>query len=109
MEIILNIALELAVLTGLALLYYFYQRHRILHGPRNWKIKKLVELHKSALSCTNPDDYPEIHPFLDELENLMNNQTQLDQAFLDKWRTRHLPEHLKQLLTECWEWSTYTP
>lgn len=109
MSTFLNLAVEMLVLVGLALAYYFWQRHRILHGPRHWRTRKLTELHALALSCATPDDFPDLHPFLDELEEKMKNQTELDQTFLGQWRERRLPENLKHLLTECWEWSTYVP
>ncbi|MCE3012259.1 MAG: hypothetical protein LW878_04260 [Proteobacteria bacterium] len=107
MSTFLNLAVEMAVLVGLALLYYFYQRHRILHGPRHWRKRKLTELHAMALSCATPDEFPELHLFLDELEDRMQNNRELDQTFLANWRERPLPENLKHLLHECWEWSTY--
>ncbi len=109
MSTFLNLAVEMGVLVGLALIYYFYQRHRILHGPRHWRKRKLSELHALALGCATPDDFPDLHPFLDELEDRMQNESELDQQFLTKWKERHLPEVLKQRIQECWEWSTYAP
>ena len=107
MSTFLNLAVEMSILIGLALIYYFYQRHRILHGPRNWRTRKLDELHSLALSCATPDNFPDLHLFLDELEERLHNQRELDKSFLQKWRDRTLPEGLKALLQECWEWSSY--
>ncbi len=107
MSTFLNLAVEMSVLIGLALIYYFYQRHRILHGPRHWRTRKLTELHTLALSCAVPDDFPDLHSFLDELEERMQHQRELDQEFLQKWKECNLPSNLKLLLQECWEWSTY--
>ena len=109
MKTFFNIALEMGVLVGLALVYYFYQRHKILHGPRHWRTKKLPELHALGLSCATPDDFPDLHLFLDELEELMQNQRELDQTFLTRWKESNLPENLRAKITECWEWSSYTP
>lgn len=109
MEIFLNLALEMSVLAALGLSYYFFQRHRILHGPRHWRTKKLTELHALGLSCTTPDDFPELHSFLDELEERMQAQRELDQEFLNKWKERSLPENLKLKIIECWEWCSYKP
>ena len=109
MELFLNLALEMTVLAALGVSYYFFQRHRILYGPRHWRTKKLSELHTLGLSCTTPDDFPDLHSFLDELEERMKNQQELDQLFLQKWKDRSLPENLKLKIVECWEWCSYKP
>jgi hypothetical protein len=102
------LVLELAVLIGIALVYYFYQRHRILHGPRNWRHDKLPELHQMAIYCTLPEQYPDLSALLDDIEQRIESRQEIDLTFLTKWESKSLPENILASLKECKEWTLYS-
>ncbi len=104
-ETLQAIALEMLVLSLLALLYYLWQRHRILHGPRHWPASKLVEVHQLALSCTTPESFRDLSAFMDDTEERLNSpHPWMDRSYIEKWQTAQLPENVRALLEECYEW-----
>jgi hypothetical protein len=102
---LLTVALELAVLSGLAMLYYFWQRHRILKGPRDWPASKLVEAFHLGLNCDEPERYRDLQMFLAETENRLNSEEPwMNKKYIDRWKDAALPEEVKLLLADCSEW-----
>ena len=105
MDKLLSIGLEMAVLAGIAGLYYLWQRHRILHGPRHWQSDKLDEAHHLAVSCDTPERHRDLVPFIEACEKRLNSeQAFIDGEFLERWKHSELPENVRELLSDCSEW-----
>jgi len=105
MDKLLTIGLELAVLSLIAVLYYFWQKHRILKGPRDWPAAKLVEVFHLALNCDEPERYRDLAVFLAEAENrLESEEPWMNKKFIDRWKEAQLPADVLALLGDCSEW-----
>ena len=107
-KILLNVGFEVLFLTGLALLYYFYQKNRILNGPPRWREKKLDELHYLATNCADPENFQDIHGFLDDIEHRLSNNLPIDSKFLNCWLGKSLPDAILKILSECQEWQLHS-
>ena len=104
-EKLLFVGLEMLVLVVIAGIYYFWQRHRILHGPRNWQASKLVEVFHLGLECDHPENYRDIEGFLSDTERRIGSETPwMNGDYIRRWKDAALPENIKQLLGECAEW-----
>ena len=104
-EKLLSIGLELLVLVVIAGIYYFWQRHRILHGPRNWQASKLVEVFHMGLECDTPESFRDIEGFLADTEKRIGSETPwMNGEYIHRWKDAALPENIKVLLGDCAEW-----
>ncbi|MBY0515608.1 MAG: hypothetical protein K2P81_01780 [Bacteriovoracaceae bacterium] len=104
-EKLLAVGLEMAVLCGIALLYYFWQRHRILKGPRGWQISKLDELHHMGVTCSEPEKYSDLDAFLTATEEKLNSESPwIEGEYLRRWKNASLPEEMRATLADCEEW-----
>lgn len=104
-EQFLSVLLEVGVITLLALVYYLWQRHRILNGPRDWPASKLVEVHHLAVDCTHPEKYRDLGAFIDDTERrLQSEHPWMDRSYIERWREAQLPDNVRVLLDECLEW-----
>lgn len=104
-EKLLSLGLELLVLVILAGLYYLWQRHRILNGPRNWQTNKLVEVFHMALECDTPENFRDLEGFLSDTEKRVSSDTPwMNGEYIRRWKNAALPENITALLNDCAEW-----
>lgn len=100
-----NIALEMVVLIAVALIYYFWQRHRILNGPKDWQTNKLVELHHLAVNCLEPEKFRDLTSFLEVTEKRLSSEDpRIDRIYLERWAKSELPGDVLALISDCLEW-----
>lgn len=106
MERIASLFLELSFLALCGWLYYQWQKKRILHGPRNWRASKLMQLHQLAMQDTGENLFADLPGFIAGLEKLLKmDDPHLNDAFLQEWSGKQLPGEVLEILDECKEWA----
>jgi hypothetical protein len=99
----MNFALEIGILSGLGIIYYFYQKKKLLHFEENKNQMVMTFLLNSCLSEKNDSSQPELDLLIEALDDFVNlKNSMIPVSQLESFSTcSECSEELRALILEA--------
>lgn len=75
MELLLKLSLEMAILAGLGMLYYFYQKKKILRHEEEKATYLMGFILEASLSERGDDSHELLDPLIEAIDDFLHNRT----------------------------------